>query len=390
MIYKYQLVLIGTLGPLADQIEELFFERVNELNLLKDSFVIIKEKNFEDEYKANQPAFAIYFGDKGGKFRDISFVQKLLIDGRMILPVYYEKNSFSKHIPKLLSNQNGLLYDTAKDNKVVNLVLEAFELLRNSRKVFISYRRSESSSIAIQLYEALERNNFDVFLDTHSIKEGEPFQDELWHRMSDCDVIVLLNTKGFLESKWCKEELAEAGAKQIGIIQLVWPDYKKIDSISEVSFPIQLKEEDFKLKKYQGNSSKLKKSIVGQVVEVVESVRARNLRSRQDNLITEFIKIGARYGKALDLQPQRFITDKLGNKKRRIFIPLVGIPQSINCNQSAELKNQIDDYEVDSVHLLYDDIRIRNKWIKHLDWLNDYLEVKTLKKQEFDSWLKKN
>ena len=61
--------------------------------------------------------------------------------------------------------------------------------------------------------EALERNNFDVFLDTHSIKQGEPFQEELWHRMTDCDVIVLLNTKGFLERKWCKKEIAEANAK---------------------------------------------------------------------------------------------------------------------------------------------------------------------------------
>ena len=74
--------------------------------------------------------------------------------------------------------------------------------------------------MAIQLYEALERNNFDVFLDTHSIKQGEPFQDELWHRMTDCDVIVLLNTKSFLESKWCKEEVAEASVKQIGVLAI--------------------------------------------------------------------------------------------------------------------------------------------------------------------------
>ena len=308
----------------------------------------------------------------------------------MILPIFYEKESFSKQIPEALSNQNGLLFDRTSDVKIVNLALEAFELLRNSRKVFLSYRRSESSSVAIQLYEALERNNFDVFLDTHSIKQGEPFQDELWHRMTDCDVIVLLNTKGFLDSRWCKEEIAEAGAKQIGIVQLIWPDHKP-ENTSEVSFTTQLLDIHFKLGIYDDkDNAKLREDFVQDLIGQVESVRARNLRSRQDNLITEFTKIGAKHGKILNLQPQRFITEYLGENRRRIFIPLVGIPQSINCNQSAELKKEIKEYAIESIHLIYDDIRIRNKWIKHLDWLNDYLEVKTLKKQSFDLWLQKN
>lgn len=390
MKYKYQLILLGTLRDITEDISKLFFEKIKELKLLEEAFLIIKEGNFEVDYKGNQPAFAIYFGDESGKFQNLDIIQRLIKDGRMILPIFYEKESFSKHIPEVLSNQNGLLYSRNADIKIVNLTLEAFELLRNSRKVFLSYRRSESSSVAIQLYEALERNNFDVFLDTHSIKQGEPFQDELWHRMTDCDVIVLLNTKGFLESRWCKEELAEAGAKQIGIVQLIWPGHKP-ESTSEVSFTTQLSNIHFNLGIYDDKeNAKLTEDFVQNLICQVESVRARNLRSRQDNLITEFTKIGAKHGKILNLQPQRFITEYLGENRRRIFIPLVGIPQSINCNQSAELKKEIKEYDIESIHLIYDDIRIRNKWIQHLDWLNEYLEVKTLKKQGFDLWLQKN
>jgi cellulose biosynthesis protein BcsQ len=138
------------------------------------------------------------------------------------------------------------------------------------------------------------------------------------------------------------------------------------------------------------DNAKLTEDFVQDLISKVESVRARNLRSRQDNLITEFTKIGTKHGKILNLQPQRFITEYLGENKRRIFIPLVGIPQSINCNQSAELKKEIKEYDIESIYLIYDDIRIRNKRIKHLDWLNEYLEVKTLKKQAFDSWLQRN
>jgi len=388
MKYKYQIILLGTINGIADTIIKLFWEKVKELHLLEDAFVIIKEDAYKTNYKGNQPTFAIYFGDRDADFKNVDLVKELLNNGTLILPVFY--NSFKKEIPVELKNQNGLLYNETKDEKIVNLTLEAFGKLRSTRKVFISYKRDESTSVAIQLYEALEKNNFDVFLDTHSIKQGEPFQEELWHRMSDCDVILLLNTPLFLTSEWCKEEIAEASAKQIGVIQLIWPNHK-LDNTSEVCFPLQLTSIDFEAGIFNDkDKSKLIETRVNEIAREVESVRARNLASRQDNLITEFTNIARRHGKDVNLQPERFITEELESKKRRIFIPAVGIPQSLDCNQSEEIEKEIDEFKVESIYLIYDDIRIRTKWINHLDWLNKYLKVKTLKKQEFDTWLQQN
>jgi hypothetical protein len=244
--------------------------------------------------------------------------------------------------------------------------------------------------VAIQLYEAFERNNFDVFLDTHSIKQGEPFQEELWHRMTDCDVIVLLNTEGFLESRWCKEEIAEASVKQIGVLQLVWPNHK-LEKMAEVCIPINLKDEDFIDSKFsEKDLSKLTQEKVLEIVQQTESLRARNLAARQDSLITNFLSIAKKYGKAMSVQPQRFITEDIAKDKRRIFIPSVGIPQSTDYNQSSELKKEIKEYDVEEVYLIYDNVRIREKWLKHLDYLNEWLDVQTIKKQEFEVWLKNN
>ena len=388
--YKYQLILLGTLDELSKKVIALFLQKINELKLSEKSFSFITESNFYKDYTGNQPAFTVYFGDKNGDFQNLDILQRLIKDGTMILPVFYEEESFKKHIPCNIHGQNGLLYNDGDENKIVSLAMESFELLRSSRKVFVSYKRNESSSVAIQLYEALEKNNFDVFLDTHSIKKGEPFQDELWHRMTDCDVIVLLNTKDFLDSKWCKEEIAEANAKQIGVVQLIWPDHS-LESSAEICFPIQLNKEDFEDEIYSDKGkSKLRMEFIQKLVQIVESVRARNLAARQDNLITEFTNSARKFGKTVCLQPQRFITEEIGENKRRLFIPTVGIPQSINCNQSYELKNQITEYDVDAIYLIYDDLRIRNKWLKHLDWLNNYLEVKTIKKQSFEQWLQQN
>ncbi|WP_407498463.1 toll/interleukin-1 receptor domain-containing protein [Elizabethkingia anophelis] len=388
MEYKYQVILLGTLTRLGDELINLFYEKLQELNLLKSSYKAIYSSNFESDYKGNQPTFVLYFGNKEGDHVDVDLVDKLLKDANIVLPIYY--NSFSKEIPEILSNQNGIKYEELHREKIVNLILESFGKLRNTRKVFISYKRNESTSVAIQLYEALEKNNFDVFLDTHSIKQGEPFQDELWHRMTDCDVIVLLNTPNFLESEWCEKEIAEASVKQIGIIQLIWPKHK-LERMAEVCFPLELNGINFIDSIFDDKDiSKLTISTVNTIVNMVESVRARNLASRQDNLITEFINIARKNGKKVNIQPERFITEELGDEKRRIFIPTVGIPQSIDCNQSSELKKEIKEYHVDEVYLIYDDVRIRKKWLNHLKYLNIYLDVKTIKKQEFDIWLKEN
>jgi hypothetical protein len=388
MNFKYQLILLGSFDGTENEISELFLKRLEELKLQANFYEIVYSRDFEALYKGNQPTYTIYFGSQSGNFQDLDKIERLLNEGNIILPIFH--NSFTAEIPEILGNQNGLRYTANEKDKIVNLILESFGKLRNTRKVFISYRRDQSTSVAIQLYEALERNNFDVFLDTHSIKQGEPFQDELWHRMTDCDVIVLLNTEGFLERKWCKEEIAEASAKQIGVLQLVWPNHT-LEKMAEVCVPINLKSEDFLDSNFtEKDTSKLTQEMVLQIVQQAESLRARNLASRQDSLITNFLNIAKKYGKAMTVQPQRFITENINENKRRIFIPSVGIPQSTDYNQSSELKKEIQEYSVEKVYLIYDNVRIREKWLKHLDYLNKWLDVKTIKKQEFEVWLSRN
>lgn len=123
----------------------------------------------------------------------------------------------------------------------------------------------------------------------------------------------------------------------------------------------------------------------------MESVRARNLASRQDNLITDFRNIAQDCGRNITVQPEKFLTEDLPSGKRNIFIPTIGIPQS-TCCQSAEIRHELENNKNVSIRLIYDDLRIRDKWLKHLDWLNDNFkkDILTLKKQDFKSWLQIN
>lgn len=387
MKYRYQLILLGSIeNPIIKDIKDQIISGIIDLKLPQAIINIIDRNNWEDDYVGNQPAFCIYLGNDNGSFEDLAIVEKLIKDGTMILPIYF--NDFIKEIPEELKKQNGIKYDVNQRSRIVNVVFQAFELLRSTRKVFISYKRSESTSVAIQMYEALESHHFDVFLDTHSIEKGEPFQEELWHRMTDCDVILLLNTPGFLESHWCKEELAEAGSKQIGIVQLVWPNHK-IEAISHLSFPLNLESTDFINTIYDNkDKSKIKNDKVEEIVQLVESVRARNLASRQDNLITEFMSIAKQCGRSITVQPERYLTEVISDKKT-IYIPTIGVPQSFNC-QAADIRYEYDKNPQNTrIRLIYDDLRVREKWLKHLDWLNDNFkkDILTFKKQDFKKWL---
>src|SRR5690606_12994356 len=100
------------------------------------------------EYSGGEPAYVVYKGgDENSNWETLDILNRQKSEGNIILPIF--ENDFSKEIPDVLSNYNGLKWDNNL-KKIVNLILEGFELLRKSRKIFISYKRSESSIVAIQ------------------------------------------------------------------------------------------------------------------------------------------------------------------------------------------------------------------------------------------------
>lgn len=389
MTTKYQIIKLGSENPLYKEVLDTLYHHIEELGLAKESILEIDETNFKTEYKGNAPTFCLYFGSNSGTFKNIDLLEILIKDANLILPVATDLVKFSCQIPKQLENVNGFELATSNDiEKLVSCILEGLSLLRLSRRLFISYKRDESSTVAIQLFEQLEKNGFDVFLDTHSIRPGEPFQDELWHRMADTDVVVLLNTPGFLNSNWTTQELAKANSMSIGILQLIWPTHK-LERDAELSIPFQLSDSDFGNKIFKEPTSYLKSETISKIINQVESLRARSLASRQDNIITEFIASSNRVGKKADLQSEKFITIKRSDGKELVIIPTVGVPQAFTYNQSEELVARIKSKNTVDAYLLFDHRNIREKWLKHLDWLDNYLPVKTIKIVKAEEWLRK-
>lgn len=388
-LYRYQLAFIGTPSPQWEKVKQSFQKHIEELGMPLEMVALLDENNFITEYKPNTPMYCLYFGDPGSNFKNIDLLNTLINDASLILPITNDLTQFKQTIPKLLETING--FELSSDEKIeslVGVIMEGLCLLRNTRRIFISYKRDESSKVAIQLFEALEKNGFDVFLDTHSVRPGEPFQEELWHRMADTDIVVLLNTPGFLKSEWTAKELAKANAMMIGILQLIWPTHKQ-EREAELSIPFQLQDNDFGNNHFADSNSFLTNTVIDKIVTQAESLRTRSLAARQDNIVTEFISSAKKIGVPAILHPEKIITLTKPNGQTYVMIPTVGVPQAFRYNQAEEVVKKIAAIKDPQIYLLYDHINIRNKWLEHLDWLDKHLPIKTIKIFDAEKWLKK-
>ena len=391
MNWRYQLMFIGAKNKFIGQIKATFLFHLKELGIKEDRVVFIDEDNFHTHHKNNQPVFCLYFGNSNFVFKNADILQLLLKQATFILPVVEDIQKFKSSIPKELENINGFqLASSDNIEALISCVLEGLSLLRLSRRLFISYKRDESSTVAIQLFERLEKAGFDVFLDTHSIRQGTIFQEELWHRLADTDIVVLLNTPGFVNSEWTMEELAKANSMSIGILQLIWPAHIQ-EQEADISISLQLETKDFGNNIYNNSKSYLNEDIMNAIVENAESLRARSLAARQDNIISEFIASANKVAVKVNLQSEKYITlNRSNDNKELLIIPTVGVPHALTYNQSEELVARIKSKDVAAAYLLYDHRNLKEKWLTHLAWLEKYLPTKTIQLLNAEQWLQKN
>jgi hypothetical protein len=390
----YQFILLGDTGCEACQkVKDRFFELLAERGLDGSIVAVLDGAQTitpleAGGYDSRKPTFAYYFGKQDHGDKDLEALQKLMGNGDAVFPVFFTEGQFQQEIPAVLHPINGKLYTDGLLDSIVNVAFEELRLLRKIRRVFISYKRSDSAAIANQLYDVLSRHQFDVFLDTYSIRGAADFQAELHHRITDSDVLIQLNSPNFMDSDWCKEEISEANARQVGVLQLNWPE---VDSgaANQLCTIRNIKTEFFNNGNQIGDDATLKADVLEDIAMKVEALRARNIAARQDGLTAEFVKEAERQGRAIVKEPM-FLVEQRQNGKLWYYIPIIGVPQSMDCYESQEMLKQWlpKDKMPEKVSLIYDDMRILPKWIAHLDWMREYLIVKTIKKQEFELWLK--
>ena len=365
--FPYQIGLLGDYAPHQQAIERTIGNRFAELGLQQDDYTLLVGPDVSTrERKA--PFAAIFFGYPGATNAAHPELDDVLQDSTVVLPLVQPELGFSDQIPSKLHGINGVSLDLSDHDfsRDVATILENFRLLRKERRLFISYKRSDSSSIATQLYDALDGRGFDVFLDTRGIPPGSEFQSVLWHRLADSDVVVLLDTPHFFESRWTEEELTRANATNIQILHVLWPG-RSAPALSALSEPLKLDATMFEGVE-TGDEARLRASTINQITVQVEALRARALAARHRDLVDAFCDEARRRGLRVDVQPNRHITLK-GKEGPIAVVPMVGVPSALRLN---DVHNELGSSPVagDRIWALYDSRGLLKEILAHLEWLN--------------------
>ena len=203
----YLSLILDATGSKGTTLQATLEARVRDLNLDPDREFEFLGPGDLNRLRVDAGRVGVLFSDDAAGQGFANHAQALLDSPAVVIPVVSALADFASKVPANLAATNGMKLDPADSGfeKVAALVLELLGLLRKRRRLFISYRRTESSGVAQQLYHSLDERSFDVFLDTLSVRAADEFQEQLWHRMADSDVVVLLYTQSIHSSGWVEK-----------------------------------------------------------------------------------------------------------------------------------------------------------------------------------------
>jgi hypothetical protein len=144
--------------------------------------------------------------------RDASFI---------VLPVLSirEGRSVDRFLPPGFERSHAAFWDRRVDD-VVPAILRAAGVLDERPRVFISYRRSEATPLALQLFDALGRVGVDVFIDHARLPSGYDFLARLREELGRQSVLLAIETPSYLASPWVRWEVGVAKSCSLGILAL--------------------------------------------------------------------------------------------------------------------------------------------------------------------------
>lgn len=365
----YELAILGE-ATTADRncLTQTVAEMVADFGLTIDNDVLIHDASSVGSRDPRAAFTATYFG--GDPAKDLQEVRALIRASLPIIPSIGALGSFATDIPRDLHFSNGLQRraDDPAMTELAAAMLESVGLLRKQRRLFVSYRRTESRVAAMQLHDALTARGFDVFLDTHDLRPGEPFQEVLFHRLCDSDVVIMLDTPSYFDSKWTTHELGRARAKEIHILRVVWPGHSP-SRFTALADTIYLEATDL-----TGNEGSVVDATIEAIIARVERLRSKSIASRfmsiTGKLRADVERIGA---SVTGIGSHRAISILLDDKRQVWAYPVVGIPTAELLNDVSQ-KARRANYENVAV-LVYDHVGVSNAWAEHLKWLDENIKV---------------
>lgn len=361
MPFLYELAVLGM--PSDQQVADLQHVVADALELFhlhlgRDVGWHVRPERFDPDQQT--ASAAVFYGGEGAELHGLG---RLINKGVPILPIVPSGGSVADHIPENLRPLNCMNYDLGGPTRVATALLECAGLLPRQRRVFVSYRRDEARQAALQLFDEFSSRHFDVFLDTHGIAPAEQFQPLLWHRLCDSDVLVMLDTPTYFDSRWTSAEFGRALAKCISVLRIGWPDSTPSMRTRTASRAELLAEE------IDTATGRLSDAAVARICIQLEAVRSQSVAVRRLNLVSGLrLAIERIGGDVLGVGAKQAVHIRLADQREVIVYPAVGVPTSVS------LHDALLDSGERPVAVIYDHVGLHPSWQQHLDWLG--LQIK--------------
>lgn len=376
---------VGGSSPFVSILRGTLVERVSALGLEPSQVLQFLSADDATRIDHKAPLAVVYFGNGHKSSVLNALLAQLRARSAFILPLVADLTQCYVQLPSELSEINAIAPEPSDPGlvKIATRLLEELRLERQRRLVFISYKRSESTGVARQLFHALHERGFDVFLDTYSIEAGRPFQTLLFDRMGDADLLILLDTKSVFSSEWVQKELVQAEHLGLGVLQLLWPHVEQRSPGTELCETRYLEDREFRtLASPLSGQEQLHESVVGEIVTAAESLRARSLAARRTRVVNELCERAISKGIPVRIQPEGHLELRVSGKQRVALYPVVGHPDSSQLHRATDERRSRR-----RPWLLFDNLGLWEKKAKHLAWLNRFLPARTLPLSEVDTWL---
>ncbi|WP_454803735.1 toll/interleukin-1 receptor domain-containing protein [Mucilaginibacter phyllosphaerae] len=135
-------------------------------------------------------------------------------------------------LPGRFGEQNAVFWKGTID-EVIPTLFGLTGISDIEQRIFISYRRSDASEFAIQLFNRLSQEGFEVFLDRFSINPGVNFQNRLYQELADKAMVLLIESAEYLESKWVQYEIDFAKKYRLGLFAANIGGSPKVQSLDD-------------------------------------------------------------------------------------------------------------------------------------------------------------
>ena len=200
-----------------------------------------------------------------------------------VLPLAREYDEIEEVIPAVIRRLSAIRWNGEPEPELA--VLRLLGIVESDRRLFLSYRRVETSALAIQLRRALSERTYDVFLDRFSVPPGDDFQQRINIELADKAFLLVLESESAIGSEWVQHEVIYALSHHIGVLALTIPGTSTDQQFEVIddAFRVRLDADD--LEEPAAQVGQLKAESLDRVLGEIELRYAREARRRRVQLL---------------------------------------------------------------------------------------------------------